>query len=819
MVTSVTAPYSGAPGDQPQTTLTTYDNMLRATSVVYPDGTSVASQYLPTSQLALRDGSGTYPVAYSYDYAGRMQTMTNWSSFPSGGARVTTWSYDPYRGFLIAKTDASNNAVSYRYTPAGRLASRTWARGTITTNTYNPAGDLWTVSYNDGATPGITNGYDRLGRLNAITNGATVTTRTYDLAGDLSSESYLGGILNGLTVTNQFDSDLRRTNLALLNGSSRLCQAIYGYDNASRLASVSDGTNSAAYSYLANSPLVGQIVFKQSGTTRMTTSKQYDYLNRLSAISSTPSNAFAYQYNAANQRTMNRLWDGSYWRYGYDALGQVISGNKYWVDQTPVAGQQFDYAFDSIGNRTQAQAGGDQNGANLRLANYTNNVLNQITSRGVPGYIDVMGDALATNSVTVNGQTAYRKFEYFRQQLAVTNTSTNVWQMVSNASPGQTSVTGHIYVPKNPETYTYDADGNMLSDGRWTYAWDGENRLVGLTSLTNAASGSKLQLSFAYDYQGRRIQKIVSTNSSGTNYVGQYTNNYAYDGWNCIAILNPSLSLLNSFLWGSELSGSMQGAGGVGGLVAVNLGSNGVHFVEYDGNGNVAGLVSASNATTTATYEYGPFGELIRATGQMAKLNPFRFSTKYDDDETDLLYYGFRYYNPSTGRWPSRDPGQERGGLNLYGFVRNDAIDWLDTTGEAPTQAATSPKPGPPKFVNRKEKSKTCAGGWWTCGYYGIAVIFDLTITDASGVPVPNVLVTEAITYPSSYHYIGASPITGSAITDAKGGFEDNYLAHFSTKDGWLDVKQTVTIGTLNALLYTHLNYCNWSGNTRSVFQ
>ena len=67
---------------------------------------------------------------------------------------------------------------------------------------------------------------------------------------------------------------MRRTNLALWNASAALCQAIYGYDNASRLASVSDGTNSAAYTYLANSPLVGQIVFQQIGATRMTTSKQ-----------------------------------------------------------------------------------------------------------------------------------------------------------------------------------------------------------------------------------------------------------------------------------------------------------------------------------------------------------------------------------------------------------------------------------------------------------------------------------------------------------------------------------------------------------------
>jgi RHS repeat-associated protein len=65
----------------------------------------------------------------------------------------------------------------------------------------------------------------------------------------------------------------------------------------------------------------------------------------------------------------------------------------------------------------------------------------------------------------------------------------------------------------------------------------------------------------------------------------------------------------------------------------------------------------------------------------MAKLNPFRFSTKYDDDETDLLYYGYRYYNPSTGRWISRDPIGEKGGYNLYVFTDGDPINYLDVLG------------------------------------------------------------------------------------------------------------------------------------------
>ena len=87
--------------------------------------------------------------------------------------------------------------------------------------------------------------------------------------------------------------------------------------------------------------------------------------------------------------------------------------------------------------------------------------------------------------------------------------------------------------------------------------------------------------------------------------------------------------------------------------------------------------VGAKSRTTNL----GPFGEVIRATGPIAKVNPFRFSTKYNDDESDLLYYGYRFYKPSTGAWPNRDPLQELGGLNLYGFADNDGINKGDSDG------------------------------------------------------------------------------------------------------------------------------------------
>jgi RHS repeat-associated protein len=104
-------------------------------------------------------------------------------------------------------------------------------------------------------------------------------------------------------------------------------------------------------------------------------------------------------------------------------------------------------------------------------------------------------------------------------------------------------------------------------------------------------------------------------------------------------------------------------------------------FTAFDGNGNVSALVDASNGTVAANYEYGPFGEVIRATGPMAKVDPIRFSTKYQDDESDLLYYGYRYYKASTGTWASRDPVGEKGGANLYRFVGNNPVSKTDLLG------------------------------------------------------------------------------------------------------------------------------------------
>jgi len=118
----------------------------------------------------------------------------------------------------------------------------------------------------------------------------------------------------------------------------------------------------------------------------------------------------------------------------------------------------------------------------------------------------------------------------------------------------------------------------------------------------------------------------------------------------------------NTYVWGLDLSGSLQGAGGIGGLITATFDSSNTVFYVHDANGNVTELLDDSGATV-AEYVYDPFGATVSMTGTMATQNVYRFSSKCFDEETGLYYYGYRYYSPTTGRWPSRDPIGERGSL------------------------------------------------------------------------------------------------------------------------------------------------------------
>jgi RHS repeat-associated protein len=257
-----------------------------------------------------------------------------------------------------------------------------------------------------------------------------------------------------------------------------------------------------------------------------------------------------------------------------------------------------------------------------------------------------------------------------------------------------------VFDPAEPTATRYEPgyhiDGCMATDWEWDFEYDAADRLSSVVP-TFPEDGSMRVLN-EYDYRNRRIRKIVqrltvtlpsppSPPIENHTWDTIETRSFVYDDWNLIheTIYTIDGGTTNTtevqYFWGLDLSDTLHGAGGVGGLLA--LSSNGqFYFPTYDNNGNVTKYIDESG-NVVAAYEYDDFGKLISQSGPLADFFRIRFSTKYFDPETGLYYYGERFYSPTWRIWLNRDPIGVRGGFNLYGFCGNNALNRYDIDGRA----------------------------------------------------------------------------------------------------------------------------------------
>lgn len=645
-----------APGNR--VTSFTHDKMGRRLTVDAPDtadanGNNLTNVTTTRYDLAGRvveiTGGQTYRVAYTYDYAGRLKSLTTYGT----ATATTAWNYDPQRGWLTGKRHGSDSAGTtgsgpeYTYTPAGRIKTRTWVRGVVATHDYD-RGMLAAVTYtNDpAATPNLAYTYDSLGRLAGVTqtNRSRITyTHAADLGVDTETIQYDLDHDGAFDFTRVLDrhqrSHGRDTGWQLRDTANPPAvdnSATYTHDDAGRLGTVSGPGDTFTYGYLAGSHALTATITSQGGnhparTVTNTWDPERDILSsKENKVGASTVSSYDYSVvdqdtkragvNDAGQRTGVATGGSAFggtdrgWAWGYDSLGQVTKAAK--MDNS---NHHRAYEFDAIGNRLLGQAGATAipTPPNASTTGYTPNALNQyeaITPH------DAEGD------------------------------------------------------PGTPVEPLYDGDGNMTAgplpvspSANRTLVWDAENRLI------EVKNGTTSIVTYTYDALGRRISR---TAGSGTTL-------YLYDGWNCIAeYTGTNHELGRSYTWGPDLSGTLQGAGGVGGLLAVRIGSTG-YYPTFDGNGNVSEYLTVSGSVA-AHFEYDPFGNTVvvsELTDGLAALFDYRFSTKPLDSLTGLYYYAYRWYDPLTGRWLSRDPIEERGGVNLYGFVENGGVNQWDLLG------------------------------------------------------------------------------------------------------------------------------------------
>lgn len=363
--------------------------------------------------------------------------------------------------------------------------------------------------------------------------------------------------------------------------------------------------------------------------------------------------------SVGNQRTKQTRTAGDYVDYTYDDIGQLKTAKGKESGGTERLQEKLGYAYDAAGNlqyRTN----------NALLHVFTVNSLNQlddITRSGTYTVAGRVGQSVAPVSVTVSGTglssgaaTLYGDFSWARAGATLADGNNTYTAEAEDGLGREDTHSVTAYLPATA-SYVYDDNGNLLSDGRRGFEYDDENQLTRVT-LTN---GWKSE--FTYDGRmRRRVRKEYTWQSSAwvlTNEV-----RYVYDGNLVIQERDGNNVPSVTYTRGKDLSGGMEGAGGIGGLLALTRnsepGTRNTVLYHADGNGNVTALAS-TNGLLLGAYYYDPYGNLLGLAGNAAEANLYRFSSKESHPNSGLVYYLYRYYEPNLQRWLNRDPIGELG--------------------------------------------------------------------------------------------------------------------------------------------------------------
>ena len=570
-------------------------------------------------------GGDTYPLKVGYDTQGR---KTSGSTTRDDGATwdETQWEFDPASGLNTAKQYADGSRISYAYTDNGQKTRTTWARGAWKEHAYNERNLVSGTTYSGTVTPSVAYAYADSDKLTSATlSDGTCYAYAYDDTLLCTNEAATVAEDN-FTVTRTYDAFQRNEETAVVITNVRHAAKIRLYDSENRVCGYA----------LTNSYGRG-----------MNVSLCYDGSYLTNMVYALPNgNQFVLNLSRkVSRKELVTLRDYSYgsqfvywYSTDYDLIGcptnatdsvslmrEWLYNNRSELAAASIGTNLYGYSYDTIGNRLWSAA-------NLATNTYVANALNQYTSVG-RGVLD----------------------------------------------PPQTSV------------LIYDADGNMTDDGKFLYSYDAENRLR--STIARPATNGALRVLNTYDHRNRRIRKIVqrlhSTSApppappSGTyEWLTLETHTFVWDGNNIVLekveFADGTSRTFENF-WGLDKSGTEQGAGGVGGLLAVSV--DGIFYIPcYDHNGNIVFYISETGATA-AQYTYDPYGNIIESSGPLADVFSFGFSTKYHDRETGMVGYKRRSLRPDLGRWLNRDPIEEQGGENLYAFCGNSPTSSYDSMG------------------------------------------------------------------------------------------------------------------------------------------
>jgi RHS repeat-associated protein len=676
----------------------TYDSANRPIIVTDANGVTVTNAYDGINELLTRtwqDGIGegfgysaagliTYTnrdnqvTLYGLDGDGRIIAVTNanhevvQASYDSlnnitnlidGLNHPTKWQYNEF-GWLTNKIDAlGRNIAGYARNANGWMTSRTTPAKGTTTYGYDNVGNLTSITY---PASSISYAYDADNRMTNMVDAFGTTAFAYTSAGQLQNET---GPWASDALSYTYSQKLL-TALSLSQPSGSWSQS-YNYDLARRMTNVVSPAGKFVYSY--NVQPASSLVSGISLTNGASVQNSYDSLGRITQTALVNQwghtlDGYSYTLDALGLRTgitRNFGLATSSVAVNYDGIGQIMSWNASESRGLARMNEQLGFAYDTAHNllsRTNNQL----------VETFTMDSANELTNVASSGTLTLNGAVFpSSTNITVNGRSAqiYGDFTYASTNLTLINGQNAFTNIAANAYGIKVTNTLTVNLPQTVQLL-YDSNGNLTNDGLRSFAYDSENE------LTNVTVVGQWRSDFIYDGMWRRrIARDYSWN--GTGWVLTNEVHYLYNGYQIVQERDTNNNPLVSYTRGLDLSGDLQHAGGIGGLLARTDG-NGATYYHADANGNITSLMDG-NENIVGRYLYNPFGKPLGQWGSLAGINEMQFSSMPQKD--GLTLYMFRGYEANFQRWLNQDPIGERGGVNLYGFIGNNPVNLFDSFG------------------------------------------------------------------------------------------------------------------------------------------
>ncbi len=621
----------------------TYTSVFTGSDRTYvdttPAGRKVTTILDDLERIASVQIDGLLPASFSYDARGRLSTVVQ-------GNRTTSYSYNS-DGFLASATDPLGNESKFSYDADGRPLSSTLPDGRV-------------IGFQ----------YDANGNLTAVTPpGKSAHTMEYTQVNLLSG--YTPPSLSGAgptTYTNDADRDL--TKVTRPDGKT----IAFGYDTAGRLSSLTTPTQTINYAYDAKT-------------------------GNIDSETSTSGEDIAYSYNGP-------LPIASKWSGRVNGSVDVTYDDNFWAASETVDGADaIDFTYDEDGLVTQAGELAVENSAEFGL------VLGTTLGKAKDSYAYDSYGELTGYSAEYSGKILYRNNYTYDADGRVSDKSETIG--------GKTTTYAYTYDPsgrlvsvsengKTASTYTYDSNSNRLkaatSTGTASGTYDDQDRLLTYanSSFTYTANGEletetagTQKTSYVYDVLGNLTAVTLPSGKSITYLVdpenhrvgkkvnGALQGGFLYDGDDrIVAQLNGSNQIVSRFVYAT---------GGTSPDYMISGGETYRVFSDQLGSPRV--IVNAATGAIAEEITYDEFGNVISDT--KPGFQPFGSAGGLYDQDTKLLRFGARDYDPQTGRWSAKDSILFDGGdTNLYGYVLEDPIDSIDPSGlcckERPSLAAWS---------------------------------------------------------------------------------------------------------------------------------